>query len=133
MDEFIKQIAAKFGIPESVAQQAVSLIMSFLKKEGSSELFGMISSAIPGAEQAADQAPELQDSGGLLGKVAGMLGGTAGNSTALISALSNVGLSAEQLGGFGEAVLSFIKEKAGQQVNDLLLDQVPALKALLGK
>jgi hypothetical protein len=133
MDELIKQIATKFGIPESVAQQAVGMLMSFLKKEGSSELFGQIAAAIPGANQAADQAPEPQEAAGLLGKVAGMLGGTTGKGAALASALTNTGLNSDQLAGFGEVVINFIKEKAGPQVVDQLLSQVPMLKSLLSK
>lgn len=131
MEELIKQVTSRFGVSESDAQQAVSMVMSLLKKQGNDDLFGKIAAAIPGADQAADSAPAPEENAGLLGKVAGMFGGNAGQGAALVSALSKTGLKADQLSGFGELVINFIKQKAGPQVVDQLVGQVPMLKALL--
>jgi len=131
MDELIQQVVGKFGIDESSAQQAVGMVMSLLKQEGKGDLFGKIAAAVPGAEQAADQAPNPEESSGLMGKMAGMLGGNTGKGAALTMALKKTGLQTDQLSGFGELVINFLRDKAGSDVVDQIVEQVPMVKGLL--
>jgi len=135
MDELIKQLTAQVGIDPATANQGVASVMSLLKKEGGSELFGKIAAAIPGASAAADSAPDPTTTGGgagLLGSVMGMLGGSAGKSFALAAALKAIGIQEDKLPAFASTVINFIKEKVGPDVAMQLLAKLPMLKQLVG-
>jgi hypothetical protein len=135
MDELIKQLTSQIGIDSSTANQAVATVMSLLQKEGGDDLFSKIAAAIPGAQAAADMTPAPTESaggGGLLGSVMGMLGGSAGKGLALAAALKGLGISEDKLGSFATIVIDFIKQKAGPDVVNQLIAQLPMLKSMLG-
>lgn len=139
MDELIKQLTAKLGIEESVANAATGKAMAMLKEHAGDELFGKISGLVPGASEAADQgaAPAAEaESGGMLGGLMGMassaLGGSAGETLGFGSDLSKAGLNTDQLGGFATLIVEFLKEKVGDEVMEQILAKVPMLKGLLG-
>lgn len=140
MDELIKQLTAKLGIDESVANAATGKAMALVKEHAGEDLFGKISSAIPGASDAAEQAAaapaEDAGGGGMLGGLMGMassaLGGSAGDALGLGADLSSAGLETDQVGGFATMVVEFIKEKVGGEVMEQILEKVPMLKSLMG-
>ena len=138
MDELIQQLTAKLGIDESVATNATGKAMALVKEHAGSDLFDKISSAIPGASEAAKQGGEAaaSDGGGMLGKLAGMaseaLGGSAGGGLELGAALSGAGLDSDQIGSFVSMIIEFLKDKVGDEVMDQVLGKFPLLKTLMG-
>ncbi|QDT06182.1 hypothetical protein K227x_45900 [Rubripirellula lacrimiformis] len=142
MDELIQQLISKLGIDESVANAATGKAMAMVKEHAGDELFGKIAAAVPGAVESA--AAGSQDAaggaaasgGGMLGKLAGMassaLGGSAGGGLELGAALSGAGLDSDKMGGFVSMVIAFLKEKAGDEVMEQVLNKFPMLKTLLG-
>ena len=139
MDELIQQLTSKLGIDPSVANAATEKAMALVKEHAGDDIFDKISSAIPGASEAAAQgaaAPaDAASGGGMLGKLAGMaseaLGGSAGGALELGSALSSAGLDTEQMGGFASTIIEYLKEKVGDDVVEQLLAKVPMLKSLI--
>ncbi|MFK8113775.1 MAG: DUF2780 domain-containing protein [Rubripirellula sp.] len=139
MDELIKQLTAKLGIDESVANAATGKAMALVKEHAGEDLFSKISSAIPGAGEVADQGaaePAGEEGGGMLGGLMGMassaLGGSAGEALGIGKDLSSAGLEASQIGGFASMVVEFLKEKVGDEVMEQILAKVPMLKSLMG-
>lgn len=141
MDELIQQLTSKLGIDPSVAGNATNKAMAMLKEHAGDDLFGKISSAVPGASEAATQGaaeegPDAGGGGGMLGKLAGMassaLGGSAGSGLELGAVLSGAGLTTDQLGGFVSTVVEFLKDKVGDEVMEQVLAKFPVLKSLLG-
>lgn len=67
MDELVKLVSQKVGIPEDQAKQAVKTVMSFLKDKLPAPIAGQVEAALSGGE-----IPDLGDLGqklgGLLGK-----------------------------------------------------------------
>ena len=139
MDELIQQLTSKLGIDASVAKDATEKAMAMVKQHAGDDIFNKISSAIPGASEAASQgaAPAAEASGGaMLGKLARMassvLGGSAGGGLELASSLTSAGVGTDKLGSFVSMLVEFIKEKAGKEVVDQVLAKFPMLKTLVG-
>ena len=71
MDELVKLVAKKVGIPEAQAKQAVETVLSFLKKKLPAPVAGQIDNALKGVktdEVAKKVGDVTQGLGGLLGK-----------------------------------------------------------------
>ncbi|MGI9470637.1 MAG: DUF2780 domain-containing protein [Rubripirellula sp.] len=138
MDELIQQLTAKLGIDPSVASDATSKAMGMLKGQVGDDLFSKVSSAIPGASEAAEQGLAKTDDaggGGMLGQLASMasgaLGGGAGQGIELAGMLKSAGLEADQLPGFVGTVIDFLKDKLGDDTLNEVLEKFPILKSLL--
>ena len=137
MDELIQQLTAKLGIDPSIANDAVSKAMGMLKGQVGVDLFSKIASAIPGAQDAAEQglAQPAEEPGGMLGQLASMaseaIGGGAGEGLELAGMLKSAGLEPDQLSGFVGTVIEFLKEKLGDDTLGEVLDKFPILKSLL--
>ena len=116
--------------------------MAIIKEHAGDDLFEKISSAIPGASEAASQgaadapADLGQEEGGMFGRLASMaadaLGGSADSGLQLGAALNSAGLDTDQLGGFISTVIEFLREKLGDDVIEQLIAKFPLLKSLLG-
>jgi len=66
MDELVKLVSGKVGISEKQAQQAVEMVMGFLKEKLPAPVASQVESALTGGE--------LPDVGGLGKKLGGILG-----------------------------------------------------------
>lgn len=134
IDQLIQMVTQKLGIDPAMAEKAVGIVMSLIQKEGDGAAVSQLFDNIPGA---ADLASKFSGSagqdaaGGLLGKVAGMLGGGAGDVVGSIGALKETGLSMDQLGDMAPLVKNFLAENAGEDVVNQALSSVPALKGFL--
>ena len=140
MDELIEQLTSKLGIDASTAKAVTGKTMKALKDNVGGDVFSKISSAIPGVGDLISQFGESssqQSAGGssMLGKLAGMassmLGSKAGGGLELGSMLAEAGLEPEKLGSFLTMIMDFIKDKAGTEVVDQVLEKFPMLKILL--
>lgn len=137
MDELIAQLTQKLGIDAGVAQTAANKAMAMVKEHAGDDLFNQISSAVPGADQAAAAEPaDAAAGGGMFGKLASMassaIGGDAGSGLEMASALTSSGLKTDQVGGFVQMLVTFLKEKAGDAVMDQVMAKFPMLKSLIG-
>lgn len=68
MDELVKMVADKVGIPETQAKQAVEIVLSFLKDRLPESMAGQVDAVIDG------DVSGLGDLGDLAGGLGGMFG-----------------------------------------------------------
>ncbi|MBT8038539.1 MAG: DUF2267 domain-containing protein [Verrucomicrobiae bacterium] len=66
MDELKKQLMEKLGLDEAISQQAIDMVLGFVKDKLPENVQGLVDSAASG---------ELPDTGGLLDQAKGLFGG----------------------------------------------------------
>ena len=118
MEELIQRIVAKVGVDESIAKSAVSVILSFLHKEGPSEKVEQLAGQI-GGDDLRGQAGGDADS--MLG---GMMGGGA---MAVLGELQGLGLGMGEIQGVTRETISFAKEKGGDDLVNDIVSAIPGL------
>lgn len=112
MDELVGRLVANVGVDQTVAEKAVGIILAFLLKEGPSDKVQALINQMPGAQAAVDAS-----SGGI-----GM-GGIMGVGTKLMAA----GLSMGQMQGVTREILSYSREKAGEDTVGEIVGSIPGL------
>jgi hypothetical protein len=118
MEELLQRIVAKVGIDESVAKSAVSVIMSFLHKEGPSEKVEQLAGQIGGEDllsQSGSDADSMLD---------GIMGGGA---MAVLGELQGLGLDMGEIQGVTQETISFAKEKGGEDLVNEIVSAIPGL------
>ena len=118
MEELIQRIVAKVGVDETVAKSAVSVILSFLRKEGPSEKVEQLAGQI-GGDNLLGQAGSDADS--MLG---GMMGGGA---MVVLGELQGLGLGMGEIQGVTQETISFAKEKGGEDLVNEIVSAIPGL------
>ena len=124
MDELISRVSAAAGIDAGVSRNAIGIILGFLRKESEAPEVEQLIGALPGAEEAiAEQAGAK--SGGLMGGLAGMMGG--GGVMGLAGQLSSAGLGMTEMTTVGKELFAFAREKAGEDVVGQVAASIPGL------
>lgn len=124
MDELISRVAAAAGIDAGVARSAVGIILGFLRKESDAPEVEQLIGALPGAEAAIAEQADAK-AGGLLGGLAGMMGG--GGVMGLAGQLSSAGLGMTEMQSVGKELFAFAREKAGEDVVGQVAASIPGL------
>jgi len=130
MNDLIARIAAKVGISEEIAQQAVAIIMGFLAKEGPDSQVSKLLDAIPGAREmvaSKNEGDSGNSGGGLLG---GLLGG-AGGMMGAFAELKGLGLEMDEVQSVAKETLDYSKEQAGEETVNDIIKSVPGLSQLI--
>ncbi|WP_406698335.1 DUF2780 domain-containing protein [Singulisphaera sp. Ch08] len=106
MADIITALSSQTGIDGEMVKKGLGALLAFLQKNLPPDLFGKLQSALPGASEmlSAHPADEGGTSSGLMGMVSGLagklFGGHVGDGAHLLSDLSRVGLSADQIEKF---------------------------------
>ena len=127
MEELISRIISNVGLDEETAKSTVGIVLDFLRSEGPEDKIAQLMSALPGAQDLADQAASA-GGGGLLG---GMMGGMMGGAMGAFTKLQSAGLDMDQVQGLTKEVVGFAKEKAGDETVDELLASIPGLNQFI--
>ncbi|WP_421983618.1 DUF2780 domain-containing protein [Roseibium sp.] len=130
MEELIKRIMAAAGIDQELATNAVGIILSFLKKEGPEDKMQLIFDALPGAAELVSARESAGSGGGLLSGLGSMMGGSMGAMGAL-SELNSAGLDMGGVQSVVKELVSYAKEKAGDDVVDEVISQIPGLNQVV--
>ncbi len=130
MDELIQRIMAAAGIEEDVAKNAIGIILGFLNKEGPEDKMQLIFDALPGAKDLVDARAEAGSSGGFLSGLGSMMGGGMGAMAAL-NELTNAGLDMDGVQSVVKELVSYAKEKAGDDVVNEVVSQIPGLSQIV--
>ena len=122
--ELIDMLTSGLGIKEDAAKGGTGLLMNLAKEKLGAGDFGQIANVIPGVGDLIKAAPEA-DTGlmGTLGKMASGMGGNMGQLGTLASlagGFSKLGLDADMIGKFVPIILSFVQQKGGNDLGDLL-------------
>jgi hypothetical protein len=131
MADFISDLASKSGVSTDLAKKGVGALLAFLKGHLPAEGFARIEAAVPGADgmTAAAQADEGKPSGGgILGAVTGLAGKLfgGGGGAALLTQLTQLGFSADQVQSFLPKVLEFFKDKLPGDLMKQVSGLIPA-------
>ena len=142
MDQIITSLSQRTHLPETVVRSGIGVILNFIKKEAAGSQFEKFVAILPGADSLmaesanADAAPAAPASGGLFGSLmqeAGqLLGGQFGDATQAIGALQKAGVPLEKAGPLATGFIEHAEGIVGGPQIAALLEQVPALKSLLG-
>jgi hypothetical protein len=129
VSDFISELANKSGVNLDMARKGLGAILTFFKEKLPADTFAKVAGAVPGAEglmAEAAAAPEAPAEGGVLHAIsewAGKLFG-GGGAAAVMSKLTALGFSAEQVKNFVPKVLAFLQGKlppeAMKQISGLL-------------
>ncbi len=137
MDEVIKAISVKFGLPEATVRSGVRILLNAIKQKAGGTDFEKFIVLIPGAQQImAEAAAPSQESasgllGGLLGSAGGLLGGQAGEAAKVMGALQSAGISTDKAIPFAKEFLQEAQKAVGPEVTASLLERLPMLKGLI--
>ncbi|GAA0772891.1 DUF2267 domain-containing protein [Roseibium denhamense] len=130
MEELTNRISAKADIAADTAEQAIAIILEFLKKEGGEEKMQQIFDALPGAQALVEAREQAKSGGGLLGGLGNMMGGMMG-AMATLNELKGVGLDMGEIQSVVKELISYAKEKAGDEVVDDVVSQIPGLSQII--
>jgi hypothetical protein len=117
MDEFIGRLVANVGVTREVAEKSVGIILEFLIKEGPPEKVQALMDRLPGADALLQSAAADGGGGGMFG------GGLMAAGTRLMS----VGLSMDQVQSVTREVISYAREKAGEDTVGEIVGSIPGL------
>jgi hypothetical protein len=122
MDELVDRIAAKVGVDRAVAEKSVGIIFDFLSKEGPTEKVHALLDRLPGAD-AAMAAARASDAGSMFGSMGGIMG--------VGSRLMAAGLGMGEIQGVTRELISYAREKAGDDAINEIVSAVPGLSQFI--
>jgi hypothetical protein len=117
MDELIGRLIANVGVTREVAEKSVGIILDFLVKEGPPEKVQALINRLPGADVLLQSAAANGGGGGMFG------GGIMGAGTKMMAA----GLSMGQVQSVTREVISYAREKAGEDAVGEIVGAIPGL------
>jgi hypothetical protein len=118
MDELIGRIVSNVGLERPVAERAVGIILDFLASEGPADKVQALLARLPGAAEAVETA-RADGGGGLFGGVGGIMG--------VGSRLMSAGLGMGEIQGVTRELISYAREKAGDEDLNEIVDAIPGL------
>lgn len=130
--DFINDLAERSGISIDQAKKGLGAVLGFLRDKLPAESFSKVTSAVPGADRmmAESETAEEEDSGGIVGRVTGAIGKLFGGGAGeMVSKLSSLGLSVDQVKSFLPNVLAFLKDKLPADVMKKISGLIPAREA----
>lgn len=121
MEELISRLVANTGIDKDVAEKAIVIVLKFLNSDGPQDLVPKLFEAFPGASEVLETET---GGGGVLGGLAGMMGGGAMQA---MTEMTQAGLGMGEVQGVTKEIVAYAKEKAGDELVDEILGQIPGL------
>ncbi len=124
MMELIQHLTSNLEVDESQAKGGAGLIFQLAQQQLGDSEFAQVASAIPGISDLIGQAPAA--GGGLAGALGGLAGafGGGGSKVAGLAALAGgfgqLGLNPTMASQFVPLILSFVQDKGGDGVKDIL-------------
>jgi hypothetical protein len=122
MDELVSRIVNSVGIDRSMAAKAVGIMLDFFATAGPPDKVETFLAHLPGATEAIEAA-RAEGGGGFFGSMGGIMG--------VGSRLMSAGLGLGQIQGVSRQVISFAREKAGDEDIDRIIDSIPGARAFL--
>jgi hypothetical protein len=122
MNELVARLVANVGVDQAAAENAVGIILDFLRKEGPADKVQALIDKLPGAEAllAAQQAD-----GGSASMFA--MGGLMGAGTKMMG----VGLSMGQVQGVTKETIAYAREKLGDDAVGEIVGSIPGLSQFI--
>jgi hypothetical protein len=138
MADIVNSLSSRTGIDGETVRKSLGALLTFLQKNLPPDLFGKLQAAIPGAPEmlSAYEADAGGTSSGLMGMVSGLagklFGDQAGNGAHLLSDLSRLGLSAEQIEAFLPQAFEHLKAYLPAELLEKVKAALPTLATPAG-
>ena len=121
--ELIQQLTQGLNVNEEQARGGAGLIFKMAQEKLGDGEFARVASAVPNVSNLIGAAP--QSGGGLAGAIGGLTGamgasGNVANMAALAGGFSQLGLNPGMATKFVPIILSFVQNKGGDGVKDIL-------------
>lgn len=116
--DIVQNLVAQLGISEDQAMGGAGLLFKKVQEHLSTQDFSEVMGALPEVTQLINAAPS--EGGGLMGMLGQVVGGKAGDLADLASGFSKLGLDANMIQQFVPILLSFVQQKGGTGVVELL-------------
>jgi hypothetical protein len=116
MEDLIGRLVANVGLKREVAVKAVGIILSFLLKEGPTEKVEALIAMLPGADTALSASGDSPGVGGVMGAGAKLMA---------------AGLSMAQVQSVTREVITYAREKAGEDAVGQIVGAIPGLGQFL--
>lgn len=129
VDEIIKIVSERLGVTESVAREAIKVLLEFARKRAAGTRLEKLLMEMPGVSALLGKSPSPE--GGVLSGLASLAGGPVGDAAKAFFDLQSAGLKSAQIGPFIQTFLDKAREVAGPETVEEILKQVPALRALV--
>ena len=122
--ELLNLLTQNLGINEDQAKGGAGMLFNLAKEKLSGDEFSKVADAVPDMDNLLGAAPK--SGGGVMGAIGGItsaLGGDSklGNLASLAGGFSKLGLDSGMIGKFLPIILSFVQNKGGDQIKDLLV------------
>jgi hypothetical protein len=138
MDDILRELSSRLGIPLDQAQSGAGAVLDFIRENASQMDFQQLLSSVPEAAAWLGNTPGAAASGGtaggggLLGQVAGLIGGLGGSAAGILTALTRSGLSPDAAARFVPELLGLLQGKAGGDLIGRLAGSLPFIGEFLG-
>jgi hypothetical protein len=116
MEDLIGRLVANVGLKREVAVKAVGIILSFLLKEGPTEKVEALIAMLPGADTALSASGDSPGVGGVMGAGAKLMA---------------AGLNMAQVQSVTREVITYAREKAGEDAVGQIVGAIPGLGQFL--
>ena len=129
MDEIIKVVSERLGVSESVARDAIKVVLEFARKRASGTKLEKLLMQMPGVSSLLG---ETTPAGGRrYPEVEALVAGSIADIAKAFFDLRSAGLRSSQIRPFVQIFLEKAREITGPETVEEILRQVPALKAFL--
>ena len=122
--ELIQQLTQSLDVDETQAKGGAGLIFKMAKEQLGDGDFATVASAVPGISNLIGEAPAGgKGLAGAMGGLAGAMGGGGGqlgNMAALAGGFTQLGLNPAMASKFVPVILSFVQNKGGDGVKNIL-------------
>ena len=135
LQSIIQNLASQTNADSSTVQDAIGIMLNFVKENADSDSVSQLFSGMPEAETLAASATPAQEAGGLMGMGASLLssiGGSSGDAIAQLARLQDLGLDMGQISTIGETLFKEARNIVGDDIIDSIIEQIPALKQIMG-
>ena len=125
--ELIGLLTQGLGVNEDQAKGGAGLIFQLAKQQLGDGDFAQVADAVPGLDNLLGAAP--QEGGGVMGAIGGLAGALGGGGgtlgklaglASLASGFEQLGLNSDMIGQFVPIILSFVQNKGGDNIKELL-------------
>ena len=135
MNDFIQMAVGNLGLSEDSARSATGGLLQLIQSQVGGDDARHLLNQLPGSQELLNTASAGSSGGGLGGlvsKIGGMFGGKAGAAAGIVGILDKTGLGVGKIGPFASLFVNFLRDKAGTDLVDRVLNKLPELKKLMG-
>jgi hypothetical protein len=122
MKELIDTLTKKLGVSGTQAEGGAAVLFKAAKDKLGNEEFGKLLGGLPGLADLMKKAPAAGGGGfgGLLGGIAGAMGGNAALISTIVGGFGKLGLTTEDARRFAPVMFDFLRTRVSPDVADKL-------------